>query len=238
MGVSAATWRTLRRIHTQITDLKDRLGSGPRQLKAGQVAINKLEVKTVEAKDAIAKAKVAADQRQLQLKEREDRVETLKGKLNTANSNKEFQAIKDQMEADDKANLVLQDEILEMLEKIDTLEELRATANENLANQEAEFAQLSQKIEDEQKVLEAELERVNAELAEAEKDVPIDVRADYKRLSEAKAEDAMSEVHQDCCGVCMTLITPNKLSDLRMQKLIRCSTCGAFLFLSENDMPS
>ena len=74
-----------------------------------------------------------ADDKQLQLKSREDRIEDLRTKLNGANSNKEFQAFKEQIAADEQANLVMQDEVFEALEKIDDLSGKLASCNESLA---------------------------------------------------------------------------------------------------------
>ena len=49
--------------------------------------------KLSEAKKRVQAARMAADDKQLQLKSREARVEDLNGKLNTAATNKEYQAI-------------------------------------------------------------------------------------------------------------------------------------------------
>ena len=63
--------------------------------------------------------RVAADQKQLQLKAGEEKIKDLKRKLNAAASNREYQILKEQIAADDMAKSVLEDEIIEALEKID-----------------------------------------------------------------------------------------------------------------------
>ncbi len=60
--------------------------------------------------------------KQLQLREREARIKDLQVKLNTCSSNREYQALKEQIAADQQANSVLSDEILEALERIDVLQ--------------------------------------------------------------------------------------------------------------------
>ena len=76
---------------------------------------------------------MAADQKQLQLKAGEEKIKDLKRKLNAAASNREYQILKEQIAADEMANSVLEDEILEALEKIDQFQAKIAEAEAALA---------------------------------------------------------------------------------------------------------
>ena len=120
------------------------------------------------AKEALTHTRVLADGKQLQLREREQRIKDLQVKLNTCNSNREYQALKEQIAADEQANSVLSDEILEALEKIDVLQaEVAKTQADR--NQAAEGLQsMRTETEGKQERLEAELRRVTQELADAE----------------------------------------------------------------------
>src|SRR5262245_63546971 len=124
--------RTLHRIHRQLADLKGRLERGPRQIRAAEANVKKCEEELTHAKDAYKHAKLACDEKQLQLKSREAKLVDLQAKLNMAQSNKEYQLLKDQMAADKQANSVLADEILEALEKIEQLQAGGKTAEQQL----------------------------------------------------------------------------------------------------------
>ena len=89
--------RTLHRIHRQHTDLKDRLSRGPRQVQVAESSVKKCEADLIQAKEAYKHAKMASDEKQLQLKHRESKLVDLQAKLNMAQSNKEYQLLKDQM---------------------------------------------------------------------------------------------------------------------------------------------
>ncbi len=119
MSVSAEVLRTLHRIHRQQTDLRERLARGPRQIKVGEANHAKIEAELEAARQLTRQMRVSADQKQLQLREREGRLVDLRGKLNAAASNREYQALLEQIAADEQANNVLSDEILELLEKVD-----------------------------------------------------------------------------------------------------------------------
>src|SRR5438046_2307477 len=162
------TLRTLHRIHRQHSDLKDRLSRGPRQIQAAEMAVKKCETDLGQAKDAYKQAKMASDEKQLQLKHRESKLADLQAKLNMAQSNKEYQLLKDQMAADKQANSVLADEILETLEKIDQLQAAVKTADSNLAKTKDELSKVGRRISDQQHGLESELARVRGALDAAE----------------------------------------------------------------------
>ena len=132
MTVTGEALRELHRIHRQLTDLRSRIERGPRQIKAGESSVGKLELEVEQAKELLKRARMTADEKQLHLKSREDRIEEFRTRLNGANSNKEFELLKEQIAADEQANSVQSDEILEGLERIDQLHEIVAAAEKEL----------------------------------------------------------------------------------------------------------
>ncbi|MEI7781299.1 MAG: hypothetical protein WCJ18_05165 [Planctomycetota bacterium] len=115
LAVSADSLRTLHRLHRQLADLRDRLAAGPRQLVARTRQLQAAEAAQTAVQEEIKKAKMAADQKQLQLRSAETKILDLEGKLNACKTNREYQTLRDQVAADKMATKVLEDEILEAL---------------------------------------------------------------------------------------------------------------------------
>jgi len=233
MTVTGEALRELHRIHRQLTDLRSRIERGPRQIKAGVSSVRKLELETEQAKESLKRARMTADEKQLHLKSREDRIEDLRTKLNAASSNKEFQTLKDQIAADEQANLVMQDEVFEALEKIDELAGQLSASNDSLTTVQVETAKISNRVESEQGKLESELERVQAELSEAEKNLPEEIRSDYDRMAKARGEDALAQVDGEVCGGCFQTLTTQMMNLLYLSKPIFCQNCGAMMYIAE-----
>lgn len=225
--------RTLHRIHRQLTDLRDRLERGPRQTKAGEAAVKKAEGDVTAAKDAYKTAKMASDEKQLQLKQREARLADLQGKLFSAQSNKEYQLLKDQMAADNQANSVLSDEILESLERLDELQATIKGADEVLAKTKDEATKARKRVEEQQQGLEGELARVTGELLAAEDLLDGDFKANYLRLARSMGAEALAPVEGGCCGGCSQTLTVQTLNVLRLDKPVFCKSCGRLLYLPE-----
>ncbi|MCA9120945.1 MAG: phospholipase [Planctomycetaceae bacterium] len=233
MSTTGSALRELHRIHKQLTDLRGRLDRGPKHVAASQGAVRRMELDAEQAKDAHKKARVSSDEKQLQLKSREAKIDDLKSKLNQASSNKEFQTLKDQIAADQQANLVLEDEILESLEKIDQLAAKVKKAEADLATAKAEATKVKTRIEGEQAGLESELARVLNELKEAEANLPADYKSDYLRVARVRGEEALAEVNGEVCGGCYQMLTPNMMNELYLAKPVFCKSCGALLYLAE-----
>ena len=227
------TLRTLHRILRQRTDLESRLARGPKQLAASQTRVQHCENELAEAKQRVQAGRMAADDKQLQLKTREARVEDLNAKLNTAGSNKEYQAIKEQIAADEQANAVLADETFELLEKIDVLVEKSDAVAGRLETCQAELKEVEGKVAEERAKLQSELDRVLGELEQTEKELPGDVKADYARLVKSRGESCLAEVEGNTCGNCYQTLTPQIHNSLSMKNIVVCNGCGSILYPPE-----
>ena len=232
--ISTVLLRTLHRIHRQKTDLDGQIARGPRQIKAGDALVAKAESKMQVIKENLTKANLLSDEKQLQLKSREDKIVDLQTKLNSAASNREFDLLKEQIAADKQANSVLSDEILESMEAIDELEVELKDAQTEVEKQAGDQAKRISEVESKTADLHKELDRVNAELEESEKQIPAEVIGEYRRVISAKGEDALAPVEEGSCGGCYQVLTTQYIDRLRMSVLIRCPSCNAFLYLPEN----
>lgn len=235
--ISHSTISTLHHIHKKLTELNSQIGRGPRQLKAGIAAIESLKQAELQAQETLKQAKLACDSKQLQLKEREQRVVDIQNKLNTAASNREFQTFKEQIAADQQANGVLADEILEAMEKIDRLgEELRQRTAE-LKQRSDDHAKLQSEVDARVATASSERDRVLEELATAEEQLPEDAVDIYQRLIRSQGEDGLAPVEGQSCGNCGATFAPQVLNRLMLSHFICCPTCGAILYMTADSVP-
>ncbi|MBI3837065.1 MAG: phospholipase [Planctomycetia bacterium] len=238
MAVTASALRELHRIHRQLTDLRERKERGPKQIRAREANLARLADELTKLQADHKAARVRSDQKQLLLKSGEDKVESLKVKLNAAASNREYQVLKDQIAADQMAGSVLADEILEAMEKIDELAAQIAEQQKKIAVSKEELAKAQQSVLEQAELLETDLKRLEAQLREAEAALPTDFRENYQRVVNSKQDDAMAEVQGDFCGGCYQQLTPNSMAELSMSVAIFCRNCGRLIYLPEDRTPS
>lgn len=237
MNLTTGTLRELHRIHRQLSDLNDRLQRGPRVVKARQNSVTQLEQQMEKAQAEVKAGKVQADQKQLQLKTTEDKIIDLETKLNGAASNREYQALQDQIAADRMAGSVLQDEILECLEHIDELEKLVGDAKGNVGKGKVELEKFKSTVQEEEALIKADIARLEGDLKTAEEGLPPDLNDAYNRIVNSKGADAMAPVEGDCCGGCYQTVTPNMLNLLQLSRPVFCKSCGRLLYIPEGVAP-
>ena len=228
--ISADLLQRLHRIYRQRNDIQGQIDRCPRQIAAGETQVQKCRQAVTDAIDAFKRTKLAADQKQKQLKEREDRLDTLQGKLNAASSNREYDSFREQIAADKQANSVLSDEILELLERIDEVEIDRAAREAEVIARVIEHGTMVTTVNERLKSLKSDLTLVEAERAEAEALVPSGAKQEYDRLVAARGEEALAPVDGDTCGGCYQMLTTQLIHRIRLSQLVRCPACNAFLY--------
>jgi uncharacterized protein len=231
MTVTAAALRELHQIHQQLTDLRDRLERGPKQIRAREANVAQLETKTSDAKERAKQTHLAVDRKQLDLKTGEQKIVDLRVKLNGANTNKEYQALLEQIAAAEMANSVLSDEILEGLEKIDQMAFAVKETEKTLANSRQDLEKSRTTVEQSAAAIQADVSRLEAELANAEQALPGDFRSDYQRVVRGKGADGLAVVEDGVCGGCGQQITLNMQNELRLSRPVFCKSCGRLLYL-------
>ena len=235
MNLTADALKKLHRIHGELTDVRERMGRGPKQLAAANSNLENLQQTRDAAQESLKQARMASDQKQLQLKSAEDHIADLKRKRNECSTNKEYQALIEQIAADEMATSVLSDEILEIMEKIDGLQTAVNDSQVKLDKATDEFQKLQQRIDGERQSLELEAARLTGELTDAEKELPKDFKVEYDRVVKARGDDALTAVEGEVCGGCFQMITPQMVSDLRMARPVFCKSCGRLLYLAEEE---
>ena len=232
--VDARLLRTIHRVLRQQTDLNGRIARGPAKVKVAKNAESAFQTSLQEASVLLKDARMSADRKQLQLQDREARIEGLETKRNACESNREYQVFNDQIQADEQANSVQSDEIFEILEKIDDLESTVKTAESNLEKGKTETEKVIKTVQLQLDNLQNDLNIVHSELADAESRLPMDIRQEYQRLVAALGEEALASVEDNSCGHCYTNVTTQLISELMMKRVTFCKSCGSLLYLSEN----
>jgi predicted nucleic acid-binding Zn-ribbon protein len=233
MPVTAENLIVLHRIHRQLADLRERAERGPRQIKAREANLAKLSEELTKIQAEAKAAKVRVDQKNLLLKSGEDKIVNLEGKLNAAQSNREYQALKDQIAADKMANSVLADEILEGLEKLDEFKVVVAEAEAKIVTAKEELSKAQKMVAEQSDLLHADIKRLEGELLQAEKGLPDDFREVYVRIVRSRGADAMAEVEAEVCTGCSVRLTPNMSAEVSMGRAVTCKSCGRLIYRPE-----
>lgn len=222
--------KRLHLLHLESHETLEKLERGPKLIeKRKKKSAAKLQ-EALEQKAHITELRKSADQKSLQLKTNEARIIDLNGKLNAASSNREYDVISSQIAADNMANSVLEDEILEALEKVDkAVSQLAVLEEEHQAAVEDEQT-LATRITSERPGLEADASKHQGAMKQAERVIPAKHMEMYRRLVHRYGAGALAAVENDACGNCFSLFTSQEKVKLNMGELHFCRECNRIVY--------
>ncbi|MEO2000272.1 MAG: phospholipase [Pirellulales bacterium] len=230
---AASIIRTLHRIQRQLTDLRSRLAAGPKQIATQLKRLEHAEREREQVAENLKKARKHADEKQLLLRSSEAKIQDFEAKRNTAKTNREYQLLGEQIDADKMAIKVLEDEILESLERVDEINGHQPVAAEKSKQVSEELEALKQQVKKETAQLEKEVARVMSQLEDAERDLADETKEIYQRVVKHKGEDGMAVSEGGCCGGCHQQLTGKMLSQLLVGNVAMCRSCGRLLYEPE-----
>lgn len=223
----------------EIHDVRERLEQvtgeiekGPRLIAVRRKSIDGKRTELEARRAKLKQLKVASEQKSLQLKSNEAKIHELEGKINSISTNREYDALKNQIAADKMANSVLEDEIIEALEGIDVAQGELKQFEQEVAAAEAEIEAYSVTIRQREPDLQQQANALQARLSEIEVLLPPDVVPIYRRLVQAYGARALARVSSKSCGECYVGLTSQALVELKSGKFKFC-TCGRLMYFAE-----
>lgn len=223
----------LTRLHQLLMALKevrDQLARGPRQVKIREQLVAGLRDELAGKEAELKQSRAAADKKNLELRSKETHLGDLQVKLNQAASNREYDIIKGQIAADQAAKSVLEDEIIEYLERVDQVQRDLVEVKGRISKAEKDVQEFLADFESKAMALREQETRIQTEITDAEKVIPATIADTYRRLVAAHGADALAEATNGVCSYCFVTLTPQTRVELNSGAIQFCS-CGRLLFL-------
>jgi len=230
MNKTAGSLKHLHELHIQLRQVNEQLERGPKQIRARRQHVERKQSEHDALRDELKQLRMAADQKSLQLKTNEAKIQELKIKLNSASSNREFDIMKAQIEADTMANSVLEDEILDALDKVDRMQANISTADDDLGKAQSEETRIRGEVEAAEPRLREQAQELEASLTNCERDLPGTIMEKYRRLVQAHGADALAAVENRACTSCYAILLPNAIVEINTGKSQFCKSCGRLLY--------
>jgi predicted nucleic acid-binding Zn-ribbon protein len=224
----------LHRFHLALKSVQDELARGPRLVRARDNQLAQLDVEKKTKEEELKQTRAATDRKNLDLKSSEAKLKDLDRKLNEAASNREFDILKGQIAADQASNAVLQDEILESLEKVDRIQAEIAAIAERRAKLEAERNAFAKQIEAQAVGLRQQEAELKGQVQVSEKMIPESIKAHYRRLVDAYGADGMSPIDNGMCLHCYVSLTPQIAVVIDTGTPTFCPSCDRLLYSAKS----
>jgi predicted nucleic acid-binding Zn-ribbon protein len=226
----------LHQLQRRLFSLRERLRRGPMLIAAHERNVVRANDNLEKTRTEYKKLQVEANDKEQQMSSADTAIKRRKTQLSEAKSNKEYSALQSQIAADESANSVLTDEVLEAIERAEKFKPKVAEMEAELKKVEEQLKMVKQNIVNEEPLIKADVARLESELAAEEAKLPETFRELYNRLVVTRGgAEALSEIaDQKFCSGCNQQIPINSLAKVLQQHPVACSSCGRLLYVSSD----
>jgi uncharacterized protein len=233
MTQPAIIFREIHRLHLRVRELREEAARGPNRLKKYELKIADQEKQLHDLQEKVKQTKAEQHKKELDIKETKDKIDKHRKQMSLITSNKEYEALRKEIDNENQTIRVIEDQILEVMLKIDELSQQVPGLDKSLKAAKEEKAKAEAELGGKAQELAQRLASAEAELKTAEEGLEGDLKTIYHRLVRAHGADALSPLSGTSCAACYTDLTPQGYNDIRAGRLVACKNCGKLLYLAE-----
>ena len=220
-------------IQTRLGDFNGRLRRGPILLKTQEGNVQKANEKLEKMKGEHRALLAEAKSREQEVQAHGEAIARRKAQLQEAKTNKEYQALQVQIEADEATRDILDDEALDAIEQAERFALKLPPVEAELKKLQELYDTTKSKFFADKPHIEAEVAEYTRQLQDEEAKISSTFREVYDRLVRSVGgENVLAVVvDQKYCGGCNHQIPVNSLAHILAKKPVTCSSCARLLYV-------
>ncbi len=219
----------LQDVDNKIQDLEDEKGDLPRLVNQMNKKYDKREDMTRELNDRVAEVRKQKRNLEGQIQLSKAKLKKYKEQLYSVTTNREYDAITQQIDTSEKeietqeaAELSLLEQEEMLLSQIEELKGEMGSISKDLDERKKELGDQEEETEQEELTLQHERDKLAVRIKKP-------ILAHYERIREAKGVGA-ARLFNAACGSCFAVVPPQRQAEIRkMDDIILCESCGVIL---------
>ena len=187
-----------------------------------------------QSKKSLVDAQLNRKNLELEIDAKEQAVRKHSGELNNVKSNEAYKALVSEIEAAKKEKVLLEDQVLVLMEKIETFQKEAKASEMDAQKTRVELDRLDLALDAEEAELKAQAEAKKTERDAFFARLPGDARSRYEAIHRGRPGFvAVVPVNAMVCGGCRTGLTPNLVNQvMKGKEIITCESCSRILYMA------
>ena len=225
----------LQSIDSEVYLLNSEKSRKPDEIKALEGLFEAKKAHMAELENASLDLQKQKKDKELELGSKETATIKLQGQLYSLKTNKEYQTMLAQIQ-DSKADAsLIEDKILELLEKIDSVKLEVAEEKLKIKEDEKIFMAEKNKIDLRIKEIDDRLNQLDSLRKQAIPDIDPKILAQYDRILSNRDGLAIVTVKGNSCGGCNMFVPPQVINLIKMyERIVTCEICNRMLYIEES----
>jgi Zn-ribbon protein, possibly nucleic acid-binding len=207
--------------------------------------IDKLDKEFSSFKEGIEKNKIKYDELKSHRAESENKVKKLnegmvktKERMLEVKNNKEYQAMLKEIEVAESSRGDIETEIISILEELDKLSVLVKKDEETLKRSKDKYEQEKKIIEDDLNTIDADVVDWEKKRIDLQKNVPDDLLSRYEKIKKRNKGVGVISVWKAVCNGCHMNIPPQLYNELqKSNELLSCPNCNRIIYFQDMEKP-
>ncbi|RKY30769.1 MAG: hypothetical protein DRP74_06345 [Candidatus Omnitrophota bacterium] len=226
----------LQEIDTQIYALKEEKEAKPQEIVALEAALESKKQNMADLEKKSLDLQKQRKEKELELASKEEEVKKLEGQLYKLKTNKEYQAMLQQIEEVKADSSRIEDGILELFDQADEVKNEIAQEKTRLGEEENKTNQQKKQIDDRVKEIDERLAQLDAGRKRIIPEIEENIFSQYERILHSRDGLAIVKVKANSCAGCNMFVPPQVINLIKMyERIITCEVCNRILYIDEAD---
>lgn len=222
----------LQKVDHEVTSLTKDIDQLPAEEEKRKRRLDQLERAAKEAAAVLQKAEVDSRSADSAARAADEQINKLNERLNVVRNNAEYQATLFEIESVRKDRDQLQDDGLQLLEKMDGFKEVATSTQKAFEEERAVFEGFLVEAEKMRAERADEIAAARAKRDAAADGIPPDLLREYEGLYKTRDLMAVAPVEDSYCQGCYNKITMNDVAKLMgASGVVRCGSCQRILYM-------
>jgi predicted nucleic acid-binding Zn-ribbon protein len=215
------------RLERELESIPERLKEMDEELRAKSAELKKIE-------EAVKALLLKRKEKEGELETKEAAIKKYQAQLYQIKTNKEYTALQEEINRIKADNSVIEEDVIRILDQIDSENLKVAKEKEALKAEESEMAAEKKRLDEEAGRIKEELAKLKAQRAEHVAKIDKTILSKYEKILKSKDGLAVVPVSGDSCQGCFRIMPPQVINEIRMKTdLIFCENCTRILYIEE-----
>lgn len=222
----------LQTIDTEIYTLRSEKESKPAQIKELETLFEEKKQHLATLEKKLLDLQKQRKDMELELASKEGNIKKLQSQLYSLKTNKEYQAMLQQIDGAKADSSLIEDQILELFDQADNIKTETELEKKKLKDEENTFNAEKKKIEDRIKEIDGRLAQLEGQRKQASPDIEPKVLAQYERILHNRDSLAIVSVKDNTCQGCNMFVPPQVINLIKMyERIVTCEVCNRMLYI-------
>ena len=226
----------LQTVDSEIYLLKNEKDLKPKEIQAIDAAFEEKKKHLASLEEALLNIHKQRKDKELELASKEESRKKLEAQLYQLKTNKEYQAMLQQIQ-DAKADAsVIEDQILGLFDQADKTKNESGQEKESLQAAEKVFGEQKGRIQNRIKEIDERIAQLESQRKQITPALDKKILAQYERILLNRDGLAIVGVKGNSCGGCNMFVPPQAINLIRMyERIITCEVCNRMLYVGNDN---